>query len=70
MSSPFKVPYLFQFQNGTIKSGKFQLLNYILFYAFQFQNGTIKSQSVMRHTHPIEGFNSKMVRLKGENTGL
>ncbi len=58
---------LFQFQNGTIKSDTAGNA-YGLLDAFQFQNGTIKSALRQYITGWWTCFNSKMVRLKGDNT--
>ncbi len=54
---------LFQFQNGSIKSGTTSPLSK-LDVKFQFQNGSIKSADMDRTPPLVPGFNSKMVQLK------
>ncbi len=54
---------MFQFQNGSIKSGTTSPLSK-LDVKFQFQNGSIKSADMDRTPPLVPGFNSKMVQLK------
>ncbi len=54
---------LFQFHNGSIKSGGSQNLDQTL-AIFQFHNGSIKSMNDYEDFAPSLYFNSTMVRLK------
>ena len=55
--------YIFQFQDGTIRSGS-KIIQHQKLLVFQFQDGTIRSMSgVVIHMDTLKNFNSRMVRL-------
>ena len=59
----------FQFQIGAIKSDS---VKFVMFRdeEFQFQIGAIKSSNWHSVNDTRDGFNSKLVRLKGEDANL
>ena len=56
----------FQFQTGAIKSKKVFFSFGVFWRVFQFQTGAIKSGGCQPRLPSVDGFNSKLVRLKAE----
>ena len=66
-SKPCKIELEFQFQTGSIKRSSVTCPHLVFVGLFQFQTGSIKRMPIQCATGFQQGFNSKLVRLKGSN---